>query len=201
MIAIGLYRCAFILVCAMAACQVTAADNRHGSTETSEPSENFYRGVDQRQLQYLLDIAAVKNDVPTIIALCAAGADPNAFGREGSTALQISVRLGNVDALKALLKHGGRPDERSMMAAAVKGRMKAMKLLERYGGNIAQTDKDGCSTLHYAAEKGTLEMVQYLVERGVPINTACRQGETPLEWAKNGTHAKVVHYLTRMGAR
>ena len=187
--------------CSLFACQVFAAGNQQAGREAGAPYENFYRGVDQRQLQHLLNIAAVKNDVLTIMELCEAGADPNAPGYEGYTPMQLSLQAGTTEALQALLEHGGKPDGAIMMAAAKTGQLKAMKLLERYGGNIAQTGDEGCSTLHYMAEAGTLEMVQYLVERGVPINATCRGEETPLDWAKNGKNGRVIRYLERMGAR
>ena len=165
------------------------------------PKKNFYAGLGREQLQSLLNKAAVKNDVLTIVELCNAGGDPNARGHERYTPIQISARLGNVDALEALLEHGGKADGKSMMLAALTGQMMAMKLLEQHGGNIAQIGDDGCSTLHYIAEDGTAEMVQYLVEHGVPINGSCRRGETPLTWAKFKKNVEVIRYLEQMGGR
>ncbi len=164
-------------------------------------SGNFYLGVDQKQLQHILNMAALKNDPLTIIEVCEAGADPNTPGDGDVTPLQISARLGNVEALETLLEHGGIADGKSMISAALAGQMKAMKLLERYGGDIAETDGDGCSTLHYIAGAGSVEMVRYLVEHGVPVNGNCREDETPLTWAKSKKNTEVIRYLEQIGAR
>jgi FOG: Ankyrin repeat len=115
--------------------------------------------------------------------------------------VQISARVGSVRALEALLKNGGVADEESMMLAVLTEKIEAMKLLEKYGGNIAQTDKNGCSTLHYIAQDGTQEMVRYLLEKGVPINATCRGKETPLTWANYGKNIEVIQYLQSRGAR
>lgn len=160
-----------------------------------------YANLSKDQLQTLLYQAAQDDKANDVIALCKAGANPNFAGHERHTPVQISARLGKLNALKALLENGGRADGESMMFAALREQIEAMKLLEHYGGNIAQTDKDGCSTLHYIAQDGTVEMVRYLVEKGVPLNATCRGKESALKWANYGKNIEVIQYLESKGAR
>lgn len=160
-----------------------------------------YANLSKDQLQTLLYKAALYDKEDDAVVLCKAGANPNFAGHERYTPVQISARVGSVRALEALLKNGGVADEESMMLAALTEKIEAMKLLEKYGGNIAQTDKNGCSTLHYIAQDGTQEMVRYLLEKGVPINATCRGKETPLTWANYGKNIEVIQYLQSRGAR
>ncbi|WP_300668750.1 ankyrin repeat domain-containing protein [Desulfoluna sp.] len=155
------------------------------------------------QLQTLLYKAAVNNDPEQIEALCTAGANPNHPGHERYTPLETSALLGNMDALDMLLRQGGDPNRKqgtAMTLAALAEHFDAMKLLADYGGEIGQADTDGCTTLHYLAQDGTLEMVRYLVEQGVPVNAGCRGGQTALDWAHFDDNKAVIAYLETVAA-
>lgn len=160
--------------------------------------KNPYLKLSQDQLQTLLYDASVDDDADKVEKLCKAGANPNISGHNRHTPLQISARLGRLKALKVLLDSGAKVDGKSMIVAALREQIEAMKLLEEYGGNIGQTDKDGCSTLHYIAQDGTLEMVKYLVKKGVSHKTTCRSAETPLKWAEFGKNKNVIKYLENL---
>nr|WP_320012736.1 ankyrin repeat domain-containing protein [uncultured Desulfobulbus sp.] len=163
--------------------------------------QNKDRSLSVEQLQTLLYQAAVADDAQEVQRLCELGADPNALGHERSTPVEISAMLGKLDALRMLLEHGGQANGHkggAMIYAALHEKFEAMKVLQEYGGNIGQVDGDGCTTLHYLAQDGTLEMVQYLVDNGVPVDTPCRGGETAETWAKYGKNRKVSQYLQRM---
>ncbi len=164
-------------------------------------TKNPYLELSQDQLQTLLYKAAVDDDANKVQRLCKAGANPDVRGHNGNTPLQISARLGNLKALKVMLNNGAKVDGEAMMVAALREQIEAMKLLAKYGGNIGQTDKDGCSTLHYIAQDASLEMVKYLVNKGVSYKTTCRNGETPLKWAKYGKNTKVIKYLKNLDIR
>jgi ankyrin repeat protein len=82
-----------------------------------------------------------------------------------------------------------------MMRAALNEEIHAMKILKQYGGDIAQTDSDGCTTLHYMAQDGNLEMVKYLISQGAPVGAQCRGGQTALKWAYFGENKEVIEYL------
>jgi len=157
--------------------------------------ESEYATLSQDQLQTLLYDAAVDDDANKVKKLCQAGANPNIRGHNHNSPLQISARLGRLKALKALLDSGAKVDGESMILAALREQIEAMKLLEQYGGDIGQKDKSGCSTLHYLAQDGSVEMVKYLISKGVSDKTVCREKETPLTWARYGNNTPVIEYL------
>ncbi len=150
------------------------------------------------QLQKLLYDAARDNDAESVTKLCRKGAKPNTAGHLHMSSLELGAKLGSLDALRALLECPGEVTPRSMTSAALANKFEAMKILEEYGGDIGQKDEDGCTTLHYLAEDGTVEEVRYLVERGVPVNAVCRGGETALMWAQRARNKAVAAYLLRL---
>lgn len=163
-----------------------------------------HKDLSQDQLQTLLYQAAEDDDGEKVAALCQAGANPNLEGHEKDNAVEISAGGSKLRALESLLRHGGNPQSnngKSMTLAALHEQLEAMKLLQKFGGNIGQADADGCSTMHYLAHDGTLDMIKYLVENGVPIDSKCRGKETPLSWARGGGNEAVVNYLESMGAK
>ena len=171
-----------------------AAESDEVVKEESEP--NPLAELSQDQLQTLLYAAASNNDAEQVTILCGKGAEPNETGHDPHNPIEISAMLGKLHSLQALLEcPGAKPTGKSMMRAALNEEIHAMKLLEQYGGNIAQTDSDGCTILHYLAQDGTLEMVKYLVSQGAPVDAQCRGGQTALKWAHFGENKEVIGYL------
>ena len=56
------------------------------------------------------------------------------------------------------------------------------------------------SLLHYACEKGYLEIVQYLIEKGASIEAKDEDQKTPLHIASIWGQTDVVKYLVSKGA-
>ena len=153
------------------------------------------KSMSQDQLQTALYDAALHGNSAEVKRLLGMGANPNIKGHEQATPIEIAARVGEVNTLEAMLKGGGKPSRRAMMLAALTEKDKAIKLLERYGVPVTVKDRGGCSTLHYIAQDGSLEMVKYLVKKRVPYNGTCRKGETPLTWANYGNNCAVIDYL------
>ena len=147
------------------------------------------------QLQTLLYKTVIKNDPKGVKRLCKLGANPNVSGHERYTPVEIAARTGKVWALEALLECGGKATKKSMFLAALTEQNEAMKVLEKYGVPVTIRDKDDCTTLHFIAQDGSLDMVKYLIEKGVPYNATCRNLESPLTWANYGSNCSVVEYL------
>lgn len=147
------------------------------------------------QLQTLLYKSVMKNDPKEVKRLCKLGANPNVSGHERYTPVEIAARTGKVWALEALLECGGKATKKSMFLAALTEQNEAMKVLEKYGVPVTVRDKDDCTTLHFIAQDGSLDMVKYLIEKGVPYNATCRNLESPLTWANYGSNCKVIEYL------
>ena len=153
------------------------------------------RPLSQDQLQTALYKAALHGNSTEVKHLLVLGANPNIKGHERTTPIEMAARVGETAVLEALLKGGGKPTRKAMMLAALTKKEEAMKLLERYGVPMRVKDREGCTTLHYIAQDGSLEMVKYIISKGVPYNTTCRKGETPLTWANYGNNCEVINYL------
>lgn len=65
---------------------------------------------------------------------------------------------------------------------------------------VIRTDTDGANILHWAADKGTQEMVQMVLEHGVDINGKKTNGITALHIATGLNRPAIVEQLLRAGA-
>jgi ankyrin repeat protein len=61
--------------------------------------------------------------------------------------------------------------------------------------NWSAVDQDGKTALHYAALKGQLEAVRFLVSKGVALKTVDKNGNQPLHLAAQNGHAAVVKFI------
>ncbi|KAI5438259.1 hypothetical protein KIW84_024127 [Lathyrus oleraceus] len=59
---------------------------------------------------------------------------------------------------------------------------------------------DDMAAIHFAAQKGHLEVVRALVSAGASFKAATRKGMTPLHFAAQGSHLELVKYLAKKGA-
>lgn len=78
---------------------------------------------------------------------------------KGETALLIAAKLGNVNFIETLMKHGA---------------------------DINTQDQDGCSGLHHAAAWGHLDTLDFLIANGCQFNTPNLKGWTPMDYAFSG---------------
>ncbi|KAF8820775.1 acyl-coa-binding protein [Cardiosporidium cionae] len=65
---------------------------------------------------------------------------------------------------------------------------------------IQKKDKNGLTALHYAADRGFLEMVIFLLENGAGINEQDENSETPLHLAVIAERVNVAEELIKRGA-
>ena len=68
------------------------------------------------------------------------------------------------------------------------GNVKALKtFMMKFDLDVTQTDKNGCTLIHYAARRGELAMLQYLrelgKENGVDLEMENTYGMTPIVYA------------------
>jgi len=93
------------------------------------------------------------------------------------------------------------PKKDIFYAATVGDMALLVGLVEEQGIDPAIRGKDdGLTPLHWAALKNKLDLVKYLVGRGVPVNVGSKEeGHTPLMWACIEGNIAVVHYLIRNG--
>lgn len=86
-------------------------------------------------------------------------------------------------------------------AAARKGDTAAVKALLDAGVNVNSRTRYGATALSYACDKGHVELVRLLIERGADVNVKDTfYGEVPLGWALSHGHAQIVRVLLDKGA-
>ena len=86
-------------------------------------------------------------------------------------------------------------------AAARKGDTAAVKTFLDKGVDVNSKTRYGATALSYACDKGHVEVVRLLIERGADVNVKDTfYGEVPLGWALSHGHAQVVKLLLDKGA-
>ena len=130
--------------------------------------------------------------------LLAKGADPNAPGQGGRTALHGAARIAAAETMQALLEAGGNPNRRdedgntplhfaadsAARAMSIGGEVDTIRVLLRAGGNPNRANARGRTPLHVAASSPHGEgAVRALVSGGADADRKDRSGDTPLHAA------------------
>jgi cytohesin len=181
----------------------------------------------QRRLNNMLALAAANCDVEGVKRLLSMGASPGAKTELGYNALEAALASGCADAARLLLSatwptetaveiackdpalislmleawpdaaktYGGRALSWCMKL----GSLEAAVLLLAFGADVNTVGPFG-APLHIAAERGRLDLVQVLIERGADVNIRDSQGRTPLHAAAIGGNAEVIRLLIKLGA-
>ncbi len=125
--------------------------------------------------------------------------------------LATAISLGDLDrARKLLALHPGAIHERGphdfalMWYAPIGGdRVDAAQLLLEHGADPHQ-ESQGTIALHWAAMRGRIELVNFLLEQGAPIDAVSynfdRAGRTPLQLAQERGHDAIAKLLRERGA-
>ena len=77
------------------------------------------------------------------------------------------------------------------------------KVVERcvlLGVNLAATDKNGTTPLHWIAANGYTEIAKYLVDKDASVEAKDNDGYTPLHYAAENGHTDIAKYLVDKGA-
>lgn len=142
------------------------------------------RALSQTQTEELLDtgysgivVAAGNNDLRSVQAYLASGADPNRLTTDGRSAIHEAATDNNLEILRALIDAGANvnltmPGERSaLMYAAMSGSTDAAQVLVEAGAdpNYARSDNPFSSALNSAARNGHTEIVRILLEAGADV--------------------------------
>src|SRR4030095_7744863 len=119
--------------------------------------------------------AAMRNDTIEVQRLLGANADPNEGQLIGMRPIFFAIGHQNAEMLRMLI---------------------------RSGANVMATDREGSTTLMWAAfnETGKTELVEDLLKLGVDVNVRNQSGETALDWALRRGSTPVVDVLRKAGA-
>jgi ankyrin repeat protein len=141
-------------------------------------------------------LAAASGDTALMRTLVDGKADPNLALRDGTTPLMAAAGIGRVqDFLDG--------EEDDVLAA--------VRLAVELGADVKAANRGGQTALHAAASTGLDAVVQFLVDKGSPINAKDRLGQTPWSIAKAMSpvvnnqgalrlHESTADLLLRLGA-
>jgi hypothetical protein len=65
-----------------------------------------------------------------------------------------------------------------------KARLEAVKLCFELGMDVNTVNSMGLTALHGAANRGSDDIIQFLVEKGARLDIKDKEGRTPLTWAE-----------------
>ena len=107
------------------------------------------------------------------------------FDRFGRTPLQDALDMGHIKAAQILRMGGATVTNpslaRTLCQAAANADIDALSTVELTGGNLGCSDYDGRTAMHLAASEGRMEVIEWLISRGVRSNPRDRWGGTPLD--------------------
>jgi len=120
-----------------------------------------------------LMLAALFGDVAAVDLLLTRGADPNQPDKTGATALMWAVP--DIRKVRLLIDRGANVNARSsslgrtplLVAAGYPGTVNLLALLLARGADLRATDTSGLSALAIALQSADLEVVRFLVEKGL----------------------------------
>jgi ankyrin repeat protein len=121
----------------------------------------------------------------------------------GQTAFLRAALAGDVDVMRLLIEHGADANiptfngTTALMAAAgvnwtvsqtydegPQALLDAVKLAQSLGNDVNATNDMGVTALHGAANRGSDDIIRFLVEKGARLAAADQQGRTAMAWAK-----------------
>ena len=118
------------------------------------------------------------------------------------------IRRDNIIGVKELLQdledlNSIKTENReSLLRLAIKSdvSLEMFKLIVKNGADIFEVDEEGVGLIDEAIKKGRLDIVRFLIEKGIDPNTTKRKsGFTPLMAAVSYGDEKITKYLLSLG--
>ncbi|XP_050394911.1 putative ankyrin repeat protein RF_0381 [Patella vulgata] len=139
------------------------------------------------------------------------GANINDRDDDNNSILHLACRFGTSDTVKYLIDLGLDINAKGFYGSTcilqcIESKIQAIEkidFLRSKGGNINDRDANNRGLLHLTCELGTLDIVQYLVNLGLDINSKDGSGNTPVSlgfWSDIQSRQK-VDYLISKGAK
>jgi ankyrin repeat protein len=136
------------------------------------------------------------------------GADIERLADDGLSPLAIAMKADQVEMVELLLEHGANANSRSRrMSFLVHASMRRnhgirlLQMLLDHGANLNAISGPGqYNALHWAASEGRAEAVDFLISKGMDMETKCSEDRTPLMLAAERGHEHVINILWAQGA-
>jgi uncharacterized protein len=151
--------------------------------------------------------AVEQQDRNAVTELLRSGADVNARGLDGTTALMIAAHYGDAALVQLLLGAGAKADARNdygataLSEAAMQGSDDVLAALLKGGADPNERNAEGETALMLAARTGLVDAARVLVDGGAAIdNKEEWGGQTALMWAAAQSQAEMVGFLLEHGA-
>ena len=114
----------------------------------------------------------------------------NNLDEEGFSLLHLKTKAGNADIVQKLIEDGAdiemkdrKHGSTALLWACQNGHTNVVKILLQNDANVFATSYIGITPLHFAAESGSSQTVQMLIDKGVKIEFIDKKnGLTPLLW-------------------
>ncbi|MBT8360429.1 MAG: ankyrin repeat domain-containing protein [Deltaproteobacteria bacterium] len=160
-----------------------------------------------------LHIAAFGGHHAVMKALVVSGADPNALENDRYDIVTIAAVANDIKTLELALSLGCRADNTTspydgtaLIAAAHLGHTEVVEILIRAGAPLDHINNLGWTALIEAIVLGNggwkhIDTVKALVEAGSDLKISDRNGQTPMELAKERGYSKIVELLLHSGNR
>jgi len=163
------------------------------------PNAPYTKTIPPRQAQGNINVApgstplyrAVRAvDLAAVQLLVGAGANPSQAIKDGSTPLMAAAGLG--------APRGG--DEEVTEAGDRNDPVDVLKVLVDKGGDVNAANEAGMTPLHYAAQRGSDRIIEFLASKGARFDAKNKQGRTPSDLARGKT-AALIGKLTAAAAQ
>jgi ankyrin repeat protein len=154
----------------------------------------------------LLD-AAERGDRAAALDLLTKGANPNAPGPDGTTAIMWAASNGDVELVRALIKAGANVTLKNQFGtsalteAAIIGSAPVIDALLTAGADPNTRNPEGETPLMAVARTGNVDAARRLLEARADVNaTESWGGQSALMWAAAQSQAEMVKLLASRGA-
>ena len=131
------------------------------------------------------------------------------YSPDGFTPVALAAYLGQKSVTEYLIEKGANVNAiaknatgfTALTGAVANNHVEISKILVKRGANVNHRYEGGVSPLMEACLNGNLELVNFLLENGVDSSAKTKDEKSPLTFAKEKNHGKVVEALKRHGAR
>ncbi len=187
---------------------VTAYAASSGNKNTAVFEALFKAGVDPKQRYQdgatllMLGVAADK-DLKLTDYFVSKGLSLTDKDNNGATVTDYAARFGDQQLIQKLIQRGIKPTSHAFFFATMGSRQAANKvdtykfLAETLQLDPKATNKDGATVLHLALRRLDMEVINYLIGKGVNTSKADNEGNTPLMIAAAGRNPQLVALLLK----